>query len=965
MKYRTLIWPTVLGAVTVSSLLLASCAREDFDWLIGTPINVVATTEPATRSGDNIQTANFDNGAEINAYYNAGEQILGKNPTILTASAAEAGKNRLTPDVQPYYPQTDNVDIMALYPRTTATKGITSFTVKPDQQDESNYKLSDLMWAGKTNQAKTTSDVDLTFSHMMAKMSVTVTGKEGVLIKSVKIVNVQRSISISALSASACTLGAIGTETGTEILLASTSNTTVNNQLSGSVLFPPQTITGHFIQVETSLNNKTGYAYYSVSGKTFESGKAYSANLVVKQQDIGFTTTITDWSANNGSIAVPPGSSAGLKIAAIPSIEYNGQEQKPALYITYTPNSNDTTSIKAGTYILKASEVGKKWDYEAEYFNNVNQGTAMVIITGKLRDEWSSENHDSLALGNLISQLKAMTSFEITAARGNLAYPSHSKEVEYNYNTTVDYQLDTHKGDGMFTYESSNATVADVTVSGVVTIRSAGTTRITASMDNSGNYSAASDYYDLTVNKRKIKSHYNAAGTGDITVTLSAESFPYTGEECKPAVVVKDNGRTLQEGTHYELAYSDNTNVGKATIVIRGKGNYSDLDADTIHKNFTITAITPNITLDQTAAKLAKGQKLTRRAKTDYGTITYSASPAGYVTIDNNGVVTATNCGTDHASQVVTVTASVAANASGWSTASKSYQLTVTESDWSYGYTGGVQTWTCPIDGVYELEAMGAKGADDQGFNGGKGADVAGQVFIKEGQKLYIYVGQGGSTSAAFNGGGSSTSTGGGGATDFALKSATWSTEDHLYSRILVAGGGGGALYWSTSTGPHVGAGGSGGGEGDEDRADYQGETGIGGSHPGGGGKINGAGQRTSGATNGADGAFGVGGNYTGTDPAGAGGGGWYGGASGATGSENNRQGSGGGGSSFIYNSANITAAGVIKDSKKYDELLKVPSESEGNYFTAASLNIVPTTLVTGGSPDANGQARITYKSAE
>ena len=299
-------------------ILLCSCAREDLNWLIGDPINVVATTEPATRSGDNIQTANFDDGAEINAYYNTtvGEQVLGKNPTILTASAAEAGKNRLRPDVQPYYPQTGTVDIMALYPRTTATKGITSFTVKPDQQDESNYKLSDLMWAGVTSQAKTTSDVNLQFSHMMAKMSVTVTGKEGVLIKSVKIVNVQRSISISALSASACTLGAIGTETDTEILLASTSNTTVNNKLSGSVLFPPQTISGNFIEVETNYKDIAGYTYFSVIDKEFKSGKEYSANLVVKRQDIGFVTTITDWENNGGSIAVPPGSSAGFRIVS-------------------------------------------------------------------------------------------------------------------------------------------------------------------------------------------------------------------------------------------------------------------------------------------------------------------------------------------------------------------------------------------------------------------------------------------------------------------------------------------------------------------------------------------------------------------------------------------------------------------------------------------------------------------------
>lgn len=965
MKYRNMLLPKAVSVAAVSALLLVSCAKEDFNWLIGTPINVTANAEqPVTRSGSNIQTKNFDYGAQLNAYYHiTGGEAIGKTPTILTAAAAgDDGKNRLTPDVQPYFPSTGTVDILALYP-TEVTSATTSFEVSNDQQEETAYKAGDLMWAGRTGVARTTGDVDLTFEHLMAKMTVKVTGKEGVRIDRVSLLNVVRKIDVTTLSASEYVLGDLATVSDASqktILLASKTDEAVNNSLSGSALFPPQTITGQFIKVETNY----GDAYYSVTGKAFDGGTAYSADLVVKRQDIGFTTTITEWEANNGSIAVPPGSSAGLKIATILPQEYNGSEQTPPLYITYTPNS-DAEGIKAGTYTLKPSTDTEQWDYKAEYFNNINQGTAMVIITGQLRSEWSSSGHDSLALGNLVAQLKAMTSFEITAATGNLEYPATTKEVEYLYNTTVDHPLNTHNGDGKFTYSSSDPTVADVTVSGVVTIRKAGTTRITASMDNSGNYSAATAYYDLTVKPRSLKNNYVANNTGDVTVTMASESFPYNGEAYKPYVVVKDKGRTLQENVHYTTSYTNNTNQGTATITIKGTGNYSDANADAITKTFTITSAEPEITFNETEVKLAKGQKLTRRAKTDFGTITYSVSPEGYATVSSDGVVTATNCGANHANQTVTVTASVAAGTNNnWIAASKSYSLTIVESDWSYGYTGDVQTWECPVDGIWELEAMGAKGQDNNSFNGGRGADVAGQVYIKEGQKLYIYVGQAGSTSAGFNGGGSSSSTGGGGATDYALKNATWSTDDHLYSRILVAGGGGGALYWSI--GPNVGVGGSGGGEGEEGvRADYQGETGNGGSHPGGGGKINGPGVRTSGASNGNDGSFGKGGNYSGSDPAGGGGGGWYGGASGATGSSNNRQGSGGGGSSFIYNATNIAAAGKIKDNKTYDQLIKLPSESEGNYFTTSSLEIVPTILITGGSPDANGQARITYKSAE
>lgn len=58
----------------------------------------------------------------------------------------------------------------------------------------------------------------------------------------------------------------------------------------------------------------------------------------------------------------------------------------------------------------------------------------------------------------------------------------------------------------------------------------------------------------------------------------------YTGEEITQSIVVKDGETTLTEGTDYTAAYDNNTNPGKATITITGKGNY----AGTISKTFII-----------------------------------------------------------------------------------------------------------------------------------------------------------------------------------------------------------------------------------------------------------------------------------------------------------------------------------------------------------------------------------------
>ncbi|MBQ3005288.1 MAG: leucine-rich repeat protein, partial [Clostridia bacterium] len=49
----------------------------------------------------------------------------------------------------------------------------------------------------------------------------------------------------------------------------------------------------------------------------------------------------------------------------------------------------------------------------------------------------------------------------------------------------------------------------------------------------------------------------------------------YTGSPVTPSITVTDGGKILKEGTDYTLTYKNNTNVGKATATIQGKGNYS------------------------------------------------------------------------------------------------------------------------------------------------------------------------------------------------------------------------------------------------------------------------------------------------------------------------------------------------------------------------------------------------------
>ena len=83
----------------------------------------------------------------------------------------------------------------------------------------------------------------------------------------------------------------------------------------------------------------------------------------------------------------------------------------------------------------------------------------------------------------------------------------------------------------------------------------------------------------------------------------------YTGSEIKPTVTVKLGSTTLKNGTDYKVTYTNNKNVGKATVTITGINKYSG----TINKTFKINPKATKLTSVAAASKgfTAKWSKLT------------------------------------------------------------------------------------------------------------------------------------------------------------------------------------------------------------------------------------------------------------------------------------------------------------------------------------------------------------------
>lgn len=72
------------------------------------------------------------------------------------------------------------------------------------------------------------------------------------------------------------------------------------------------------------------------------------------------------------------------------------------------------------------------------------------------------------------------------------------------------------------------------------------------------------------------------------------EKQTYIGSQITPKVVIKDGNEQLEENKDYELKYKDNINVGKASIIIYGIGNYNGnktINFEIIAKDINTTEI--------------------------------------------------------------------------------------------------------------------------------------------------------------------------------------------------------------------------------------------------------------------------------------------------------------------------------------------------------------------------------------
>ncbi len=398
------------------------------------------------------------------------------------------------------------------------------------------------------------------------------------------------------------------------------------------------------LNVDTTLNKTkikgTWYAYFNIVKKTptaddvdnipdqIYTGKAVCPEIVVHNGDavlssktdyvlffenntavgkakvtIAFTGNYTGNIVKEFNIVNKPTVNS---IATISDVVYNGAAQTPDV------------SIKLGDTYLDSGT-----DYELAYQNNVNAGTAKVVVTFKGKYAGFVLEKTFTILPKTMTA-DAVTNIERQIYTGNAITP----EV-----TVKDGALYLVRGMDYTVAYQNNTNIGQAKVVVTFTGNYSGTIEKAFSIYQHKYYLkdiAEQDYTGYPIEPRSISVYDNEymlikdidyvvekylnnvdVGTATVVVQLIGlhsglvegqfmiaprtvltndhvtvpASVVYTGTALTPAVVVTDGAFVLTENKDYTVSYADNVNVGTATVTVTLQGNY----AGTLTKTFEVT----------------------------------------------------------------------------------------------------------------------------------------------------------------------------------------------------------------------------------------------------------------------------------------------------------------------------------------------------------------------------------------
>ena len=569
------------------------------------------------------------------AYYNGSEQ----KPAV---SVTHNGK-KLTPDTDYTVTYTNNIEVTD-YARARITgqgnyKGTLTqyFTIR--KQDISNCsiilsadsfpydgsdKRPEVTVKSGNNTLTASSDYTVSYSNNRAvgTATVTISGRNnytGSASKSFRIVPADIANFTASLSAS--TFGYDGSK----------------KKPSATVRSGNKTLTsGTDFTVSYSNNVNVGTASAVITGKGNYSGS------ITKE----FIITPADFSKLTASLATG-------------TFSYDGTEKKPEV------------TVKSGSKQLTAGT-----DFTVSYTDNINVGTAKAVITGKGNYSGTITKSFKITQADLSKFTASLSAdsfiYDGVEKKPEVTVKSDNAQLTAATDFTVSYSSNINAGTATVTitgkgnYSGSirkQFTITPADFSGFSAELSADTVTYTGSAQKPGATVKSGDKVlvsgtDFTVSysnntntgtaKATIKGKGNYSGTitkeftitpadiSQLTASLSADIFRYNGAEQKPSVTVKSGDKTLVPDTDFTVSYSDNIDVGTATVTITGQGNYTG----SMTRTFTITNARIPAVITAKSVTLNQSTKKTSvfTAETD-GKITLKSSNSKIVKVSGTKII--------------------------------------------------------------------------------------------------------------------------------------------------------------------------------------------------------------------------------------------------------------------------------------------------------------------------------------
>ena len=289
-------------------------------------------------------------------------------------------------------------------------------------------------------------------------------------------------------------------------------------------------------------------------------------------------------------------------------------------------------------------ELVKDTDYTVSYSNNKNVGTATISITGigdytgtitknfnivarDISDTTIGSIPNQTYTGNSISALPVITYNGATLTKGTDYTLTYSNNVNVGTGTVTITGKGNFKGTTSKTFSISARAMSDTSVANVSsqTYTGNGISPLPTITYNNKTLKKDTDYtlsYSNNINAGTatitITGKGNFTGTTSKTFSISARAMSdtsvanissqtYTGNVISPLPTITYNNKTLKKDTDYTLSYSDNINVGTATITITGKGNFTGMTSMT----FIITQKSAEkLNISEIANQIYTGKKI-------------------------------------------------------------------------------------------------------------------------------------------------------------------------------------------------------------------------------------------------------------------------------------------------------------------------------------------------------------------